>query len=169
MKEGRAESVKIGFPVEGLWSTFYRMFWKNCCLYCSTTPVAERFFTSSTSLTLKHAAWYPGELLDPHIVLLTSDNVMRCSVSVSVASRGVGCGAVGWVTGRHAAWSRLLEALGPSGLSDGPHLVALVTARRPARPLPPVSPSLTLPREPLSACCSAGGDAPGGEGSISGS
>ncbi|XP_021550320.1 nuclear pore complex protein Nup88 isoform X2 [Neomonachus schauinslandi] len=44
---------------------------------CSTTPVAERFFTSSTSLTLKHAAWYPGELLDPHIVLLTSDNVIR--------------------------------------------------------------------------------------------
>ncbi|XP_064438662.1 nuclear pore complex protein Nup88 isoform X3 [Mirounga angustirostris] len=44
---------------------------------CSTTPVAERFFTSSTSLALKHAAWYPGELLDPHIVLLTSDNVIR--------------------------------------------------------------------------------------------
>uniref|UniRef100_A0A8C6CEV8 Nucleoporin 88 n=2 Tax=Monodon monoceros TaxID=40151 RepID=A0A8C6CEV8_MONMO len=44
---------------------------------CSTTPVAERFFTSSTSLTLKHAAWYPSEMLDPHIVLLTSDNVIR--------------------------------------------------------------------------------------------
>uniref|UniRef100_A0A2K5J3J2 Nucleoporin Nup88 n=1 Tax=Colobus angolensis palliatus TaxID=336983 RepID=A0A2K5J3J2_COLAP len=44
---------------------------------CSTTPVAERFFTSSTSLTLKHAAWYPSEILDPHIVLLTSDNVIR--------------------------------------------------------------------------------------------
>ncbi|KAF6299288.1 nucleoporin 88 [Rhinolophus ferrumequinum] len=44
---------------------------------CSTTPIAERFFTSSTSLTLKHAAWYPSEMLDPHIVLLTSDNVIR--------------------------------------------------------------------------------------------
>ncbi|XP_004483574.1 nuclear pore complex protein Nup88 isoform X2 [Dasypus novemcinctus] len=44
---------------------------------CSTTPVAERFFTSSTSLTLKHAAWYPSEMLDPHIVLLTSDNIIR--------------------------------------------------------------------------------------------
>ncbi|XP_072677707.1 nuclear pore complex protein Nup88 isoform X1 [Canis lupus baileyi] len=44
---------------------------------CSTTPIAERFFTSSTSLTLKHAAWYPSELLDPHVVLLTSDNVIR--------------------------------------------------------------------------------------------
>ncbi|XP_049493141.1 nuclear pore complex protein Nup88 isoform X3 [Panthera uncia] len=44
---------------------------------CSTTPVAERFFTSSASLTLKHAAWYPSELLDPHVVLLTSDNVVR--------------------------------------------------------------------------------------------
>uniref|UniRef100_H0WIZ2 Nucleoporin 88 n=1 Tax=Otolemur garnettii TaxID=30611 RepID=H0WIZ2_OTOGA len=44
---------------------------------CSTTPIAERFFTSSTSLTLKHAAWYPSEMLDPHIVLLTSDNIAR--------------------------------------------------------------------------------------------
>ncbi|KAF7477836.1 Hypothetical predicted protein [Marmota monax] len=44
---------------------------------CSTTPIAERFFTSSTSLTLKHAAWYPSEMLDPHIVLLTSDNLIR--------------------------------------------------------------------------------------------
>ncbi|KAI5280897.1 Nuclear Pore Complex Protein Nup88 [Manis pentadactyla] len=44
---------------------------------CSTTPIAERFFTSCTSLTLKHAAWYPSEVLDPHIVLLTSDNIIR--------------------------------------------------------------------------------------------
>uniref|UniRef100_A0A6I8NFR0 Nucleoporin 88 n=1 Tax=Ornithorhynchus anatinus TaxID=9258 RepID=A0A6I8NFR0_ORNAN len=44
---------------------------------CSTTPIAERLFTSSTSLTLKHAAWYPGETADPHIVLLTSDNTIR--------------------------------------------------------------------------------------------
>ncbi|OWK02528.1 hypothetical protein Celaphus_00010616 [Cervus elaphus hippelaphus] len=44
---------------------------------CSTTPVAERFFTRSASPTLKHAAWYPRELLDPHMVPLTSDNVKR--------------------------------------------------------------------------------------------
>ncbi|OXB78866.1 UNVERIFIED_CONTAM: hypothetical protein H355_011271 [Colinus virginianus] len=44
---------------------------------CSTVPIAERFFTSSTSLTLKHAAWYPCETLEPHVVLLTSDNTIR--------------------------------------------------------------------------------------------
>lgn len=44
---------------------------------CSTIPIAERFFTSSTSLTLKHAAWYPCETLEPHVVLLTSDNTIR--------------------------------------------------------------------------------------------
>ncbi|XP_051847437.1 nuclear pore complex protein Nup88 [Antechinus flavipes] len=44
---------------------------------CSTTPIAERFFSSSPSLSLKHAAWYPSEVLDPHVVLLTSDNVIR--------------------------------------------------------------------------------------------
>uniref|UniRef100_A0A674ICC0 Nucleoporin 88 n=1 Tax=Terrapene triunguis TaxID=2587831 RepID=A0A674ICC0_9SAUR len=42
-----------------------------------TVPVAERFFTSSTSLTLKHVAWYPSETLEPHVVLLTSDNTIR--------------------------------------------------------------------------------------------
>ncbi|XP_020820359.1 LOW QUALITY PROTEIN: nuclear pore complex protein Nup88 [Phascolarctos cinereus] len=44
---------------------------------CSTTPIAERFFNSSPSLILKHAAWYPSEVLDPHVVMLTSDNVIR--------------------------------------------------------------------------------------------
>ncbi|KAJ7309044.1 hypothetical protein JRQ81_008334 [Phrynocephalus forsythii] len=44
---------------------------------CSTVPIAERFFTSATSLTLKHAAWYPSETLEPHVVLLTSDNTIR--------------------------------------------------------------------------------------------
>eukprot|EP00062_Callorhinchus_milii_P024651 gi/632984787/ref/XP_007909318.1/ PREDICTED: nuclear pore complex protein Nup88 [Callorhinchus milii] len=44
---------------------------------CRTVPVAERFFTSSTSLTLRHAAWYPSESEEPHIVLLTSDNCIR--------------------------------------------------------------------------------------------
>ncbi|XP_064022488.1 nuclear pore complex protein Nup88 [Pogoniulus pusillus] len=44
---------------------------------CSTVPIAERFFSSSPSLTLKHAAWYPCETLEPHVVLLTSDNTIR--------------------------------------------------------------------------------------------
>ncbi|XP_053130563.1 nuclear pore complex protein Nup88 isoform X2 [Hemicordylus capensis] len=44
---------------------------------CSTTPIAERFFTSSSSLMLKHASWYPSERLGPHMVLLTSDNTIR--------------------------------------------------------------------------------------------
>ncbi|XP_058020368.1 nuclear pore complex protein Nup88 isoform X3 [Ahaetulla prasina] len=46
---------------------------------CSTIPIAERFFTSSSSLTLKHAAWYPSETLEPHVVLLTSDNTISTS------------------------------------------------------------------------------------------
>ncbi|KAJ8267246.1 hypothetical protein GJAV_G00140290 [Gymnothorax javanicus] len=44
---------------------------------CKTIPVAERFFTSSTSVTLKQAAWYPSETEEPHLVLLTSDNTLR--------------------------------------------------------------------------------------------
>ncbi|KAL7834508.1 hypothetical protein SRHO_G00287550 [Serrasalmus rhombeus] len=44
---------------------------------CKTIPVAERFFTSSTSVTLRQAAWYPSETEDPHLVLLTSDNTIR--------------------------------------------------------------------------------------------
>ncbi|XP_078404880.1 LOW QUALITY PROTEIN: nucleoporin 88 [Cetorhinus maximus] len=44
---------------------------------CRTVPIAERFFTSSTSLTLKHAAWYPSETEEPHVVMLTSDNSIR--------------------------------------------------------------------------------------------
>ncbi|XP_054565731.1 nuclear pore complex protein Nup88 isoform X1 [Eptesicus fuscus] len=56
---------------------------------CSTTPIAERFFTSSTSLTLKHAAWYPSEMLDPHIVLLTSDNVIRRAYTASLGETAV--------------------------------------------------------------------------------
>uniref|UniRef100_A0A8I5TH26 Nucleoporin 88 n=1 Tax=Pongo abelii TaxID=9601 RepID=A0A8I5TH26_PONAB len=56
---------------------------------CSTTPVAERFFTSSTSLTLKHAAWYPSEILDPHVVLLTSDNIIRRAYTASLGETAV--------------------------------------------------------------------------------
>ncbi|XP_023688922.1 nucleoporin 88 [Paramormyrops kingsleyae] len=44
---------------------------------CKTIPVAERFFTSSTSVTLQQAAWYPSETEEPHLVLLTSDNTLR--------------------------------------------------------------------------------------------
>lgn len=44
---------------------------------CKTTPVAERFFTSSPSVTLRQAAWYPSETDEPHLVLLTSDNTIR--------------------------------------------------------------------------------------------
>lgn len=44
-----------------------------------TIPVAERFFTSLTSVTLRQAAWYPSETEEPHLVLLTSDNTIRYS------------------------------------------------------------------------------------------
>ncbi|XP_078081339.1 nucleoporin 88 isoform X1 [Mustelus asterias] len=44
---------------------------------CRTVPIAERLFTSSTSLTVKHASWYPSETEEPHVVMLTSDNSLR--------------------------------------------------------------------------------------------
>nr|XP_057935215.1 nucleoporin 88 [Doryrhamphus excisus] len=44
---------------------------------CKTTPVAERFFTSSPSVSLRQAAWYPSETEEPLLVLLTSDNTIR--------------------------------------------------------------------------------------------
>ncbi|KAK2912978.1 nucleoporin 88 [Channa argus] len=44
---------------------------------CKTIPVAERFFTSSQSVYLRQAAWYPSETDEPHLVLLTSDNTIR--------------------------------------------------------------------------------------------
>ncbi|XP_056412351.1 nuclear pore complex protein Nup88 isoform X2 [Hyla sarda] len=44
---------------------------------CRTIPIAERIFTSSTSLILKHAAWYPSETQEPRLILLTSDNTIR--------------------------------------------------------------------------------------------
>ncbi|CAJ0955109.1 unnamed protein product [Ranitomeya imitator] len=43
---------------------------------CRTIPIAERIFTSSTSLVLKRAAWYPSETQNPHLILLTSDNTI---------------------------------------------------------------------------------------------
>ncbi|MGH0134979.1 UNVERIFIED_CONTAM: hypothetical protein FKN15_012514 [Acipenser sinensis] len=50
----------------------------RCTVNCKTIPVAERFFTSSGSLTLRQAAWYPSETEELHLVLLTSDNSLRC-------------------------------------------------------------------------------------------
>ncbi|CAL8351955.1 unnamed protein product [Lota lota] len=44
---------------------------------CKTIPVAERFFTSSASVTLRQATWYPSETEEPNLVLLTSDNTIR--------------------------------------------------------------------------------------------
>lgn len=44
---------------------------------CKTVPVAERFFTSSPSVNLRQAAWYPCETDEPYLVLLTSDNTIR--------------------------------------------------------------------------------------------
>ncbi|XP_062241935.1 nucleoporin 88 [Platichthys flesus] len=44
---------------------------------CKTIPVAERFFTSSQSVSLRQAAWYPSDNDEPHLVLLTSDNTLR--------------------------------------------------------------------------------------------
>ncbi|XP_029923535.1 nucleoporin 88 [Myripristis murdjan] len=44
---------------------------------CKTIPVAERFFSSSPSVSLRQAAWYPSETEEPHLVLLTSDNTIR--------------------------------------------------------------------------------------------
>ncbi|KAM9318105.1 nucleoporin 88 [Pholidichthys leucotaenia] len=44
---------------------------------CKTTPVAERFFTSSPSVNLRQASWYPSEADEPHLVLLSSDNTIR--------------------------------------------------------------------------------------------
>ncbi|XP_075051059.1 nuclear pore complex protein Nup88 [Mixophyes fleayi] len=44
---------------------------------CRTIPIADRIFTSSTSLVLKQATWYPSETQEPHLILLTSDNIIR--------------------------------------------------------------------------------------------
>ncbi|XP_018408861.1 PREDICTED: nuclear pore complex protein Nup88 [Nanorana parkeri] len=44
---------------------------------CRTIPFAERMLSSSTSLVLKQAIWYPCETLEPHLILLTSDNTIR--------------------------------------------------------------------------------------------
>lgn len=44
---------------------------------CKTVAIAERFFTSSPSVSLRQAAWYPSETAEPHLVLLTSDNTIR--------------------------------------------------------------------------------------------
>ncbi|KAL2095025.1 hypothetical protein ACEWY4_009744 [Coilia grayii] len=47
-------------------------------IHCNSVPVAECLFALSGSLSLRQAAWYPGEPVEPHLVLLTSDNTIRC-------------------------------------------------------------------------------------------
>ncbi|XP_077579240.1 nucleoporin 88 [Stigmatopora nigra] len=47
------------------------------CVNCKSTPVAERFFTSSPFVSLRQAAWYPSATGEPLLVLLTSDNTLR--------------------------------------------------------------------------------------------
>ncbi|KAM9732827.1 LOW QUALITY PROTEIN: nucleoporin 88 [Menidia menidia] len=49
----------------------------RAAINCRTTPVAERFFTSSPAVSLRQAAWFPSETAEPHLVLLTSDNTLR--------------------------------------------------------------------------------------------
>ncbi|XP_072271618.1 nuclear pore complex protein Nup88 isoform X2 [Pyxicephalus adspersus] len=44
---------------------------------CRTIPFAERLLSSSTSLFIKQATWYPSETEEPHLILLTSDNTIR--------------------------------------------------------------------------------------------
>ncbi|KAJ0021903.1 hypothetical protein NQD34_009393 [Periophthalmus magnuspinnatus] len=44
---------------------------------CRTIPVAERFFTSSPSVSLRQAAWFPTEIEEPYLALLMSDNTIR--------------------------------------------------------------------------------------------
>ncbi|XP_034024401.1 nucleoporin 88 [Thalassophryne amazonica] len=44
---------------------------------CRIVPVAERFFISSPSISLRQAAWYPSGTGEPRLVLLTSDNTIR--------------------------------------------------------------------------------------------
>ncbi|KAG5283954.1 hypothetical protein AALO_G00021370 [Alosa alosa] len=47
-------------------------------IHCNSIVVAESLFAGSVSLSLRQAAWYPGEPEEPHLVLLTSDNTIRC-------------------------------------------------------------------------------------------
>ncbi|KAJ0063758.1 hypothetical protein NL108_006702 [Boleophthalmus pectinirostris] len=44
---------------------------------CRTIPVAERFFTSSPSVSLRQAAWFPTEIEELYLALLMSDNTIR--------------------------------------------------------------------------------------------
>ncbi|XP_032830353.2 nuclear pore complex protein Nup88 isoform X1 [Petromyzon marinus] len=51
---------------------------KDSCTNCRVTVVAERLFTSRSSLRLLDLSWFPEEGgTEPHVVLLTSDNMMR--------------------------------------------------------------------------------------------
>ncbi|XP_072044690.1 nucleoporin 88-like [Amphiura filiformis] len=44
---------------------------------CRTIGLAERFFISSSSLSLLQAEWHPGSASDTHVLLLTTDNTLR--------------------------------------------------------------------------------------------
>ncbi|XP_070572086.1 nucleoporin 88-like [Ptychodera flava] len=44
---------------------------------CRTTTVAERFFTTHQSVCLLQASWHPGSKTDSHLIVLTSDNLLR--------------------------------------------------------------------------------------------
>ncbi|XP_078598858.1 nucleoporin 88-like [Branchiostoma floridae x Branchiostoma japonicum] len=44
---------------------------------CRSYPVAERLFATQSSLQLLQIDWHPGSPSDTHLVILTSDNVLR--------------------------------------------------------------------------------------------
>ncbi|XP_077995734.1 nucleoporin 88-like isoform X1 [Glandiceps talaboti] len=44
---------------------------------CRTVTIAERFFISHSSTCVLQASWYPGSETDTHLIVLTSDNVLR--------------------------------------------------------------------------------------------
>ncbi len=46
--------------------------------FCRTVAIGERFFTSNAKMRVIQAAWHPGSPIDTHIVVLTSDNYLRC-------------------------------------------------------------------------------------------
>ncbi|ELT91714.1 hypothetical protein CAPTEDRAFT_219050 [Capitella teleta] len=63
---------------------------------CKTVSIAERFFVSSGEKLL-HASWHPASETDSHLVLLTSDNVVRvydiCDPQVAVQSYSISNGS----------------------------------------------------------------------------
>jgi len=62
-------STEIDAALGGL-SNFFLL------LCCRTISVAEREFVVA-DFVLLHAAWHPGSSTSTHLVILTSDNVLR--------------------------------------------------------------------------------------------